>query len=1032
MKKFGRLLGFRRDRDRSQWENPRTSIGEWRGVVREGRYTCWEAVGPVRETWARLGPEIKDYIETSCKYGPALSLEIYMIGRSEATAAPKILICSTDVTARKEVRRAIMGSGIMNNYPPIGLGDTAKLPDLLAQEDIEASFLTTSKLSNETVVLSPTWDKPFGRRLFIPRRDGSPLRPATAAPILHINGKIYQLTVGHAFSELDDGASNEARSSSLDDCDFDGQDDSDGDSSADLDMAVKANLKFKDGHFHSNFGPTGIEMGTISQDSSSQNPESSSATARQSLGSAAVDLSAQNISTGNNKPQTKEPVIARRLDRVGKLALVSETGTKQSLDYALVELEGIYRHGSNEVTFGPNGSQRWLRVRKVAKIGPGDVSIATMTASLGFMSGKLSATASFMRLHNQRTLQELYSVRLDGKLVDGDCGSGVIDRSTGDLYGHIVAGSLGTGFAYIVPAMHVFEDISDRLGGDVTLIPLEKPTRTGLEPLRLVEFASERYFSELKQPTQSNKDENNYKKSASIRPIPAASFISSSSRQLSHRQCERALNSVLWLPQQQNSPKGRKILEPINNFGSKSSALRSRAENFNVEGKGKGKAEGGAGFRTRFVPHVRNRRESTPVSSSVAFEERFFTLPSDLRVQIIASLHVSDILNLRMASRNWHNLISLNEAPISRTFLQYNPVPPFATCLYPIPNPSEINLHYICGLWHRLLVVSKLSTVMTEWVTRDYFLRKTEAQRLEFLPQQDRMRFRLVPLLFTIFHFFEMYRHLHLKRRLDPLRGEAYTINRIELQIMKMYDNETLLQVHQIFPLLVSFLNRRLKPPSYLGHLERSLRGYVQDPPPDHVQVAILCVGGLTEVARFSDIKAYDERRKAVDSWYTSVAPSPSPINSESQSHGWLMRLRRKHSRQASFNPADSSTDNAASTSCSISSLSSPGDSPDGCRRSSHRGSILFNTSLAAGPPMSPLPAAHTRLLLPDLPLLENIWLLTAEALLLKRHVVERRQDIKRNAQVMHELTQEGITDADELFYGPAANDIIREDGPLA
>src|SRR6266536_2490339 len=117
MKKVGRLFRFRRDRDRSQWENPRASIGEWRGPVRNGQYTCWEAVGPVRETWSRLSREIKDYIEASCKYGPALILEIYMIGRTEETASPKILICSMDVTARKEVRRAIMGSGIMNNYP---------------------------------------------------------------------------------------------------------------------------------------------------------------------------------------------------------------------------------------------------------------------------------------------------------------------------------------------------------------------------------------------------------------------------------------------------------------------------------------------------------------------------------------------------------------------------------------------------------------------------------------------------------------------------------------------------------------------------------------------------------------------------------------------------------------------------------------------------------------------------------------------------------------------------------------------------
>jgi hypothetical protein len=138
MTTLARFFGFRRDR--SQWENLRTSIGERRELVQNGRYTVWEAVGPVRETWKRLGPEIKDYVETSCKYGPSLSFGIYMIGRTEDRAAPKILICSTDPMARKEVRKAIRGSGIMSRYPPIGLGDTGRLPDLMAREDIEPTF----------------------------------------------------------------------------------------------------------------------------------------------------------------------------------------------------------------------------------------------------------------------------------------------------------------------------------------------------------------------------------------------------------------------------------------------------------------------------------------------------------------------------------------------------------------------------------------------------------------------------------------------------------------------------------------------------------------------------------------------------------------------------------------------------------------------------------------------------------------------------------------------------------------------------
>ena len=102
--------------------------------------------------------------------------------------------------------------------------------------------------------------------------------------------------------------------------------------------------------FHNNCGPTSNEICAKLQDSSSPGLESSSSTvASQALLPSGVDLSAQSVSASSNHTQTKEPAITCRLDRIGKLALVSDTGTKQSLDYALVELEGVYRHGSNEV-----------------------------------------------------------------------------------------------------------------------------------------------------------------------------------------------------------------------------------------------------------------------------------------------------------------------------------------------------------------------------------------------------------------------------------------------------------------------------------------------------------------------------------------------------------------------------------------------------------------------------------------------------------------------------------------------------------
>jgi len=76
---------------------------------------------------------------------------------------------------------------------------------------------------------------------------------------------------------------------------------------------------------------------------------------------------------------------------------------------------------------------------------------------------------------------------------------------------------------------------------------------------------------------------------------------------------------------------------------------------------------------------------------------------------------------------------------------------------------------------------------------------------------------------------------------------------------------------------------------------------------------------------------------------------------------------------------------------------------------------------------MGPLSRDHLRLLIPDLPVLQKLWLTTAEALILDKKIVDRPTDIKRNAQVMLELIREdGIVEEDEWWYGQGAHDSVR------
>jgi hypothetical protein len=247
-------------------------------------------------------------------------------------------------------------------------------------------------------------------------------------------------------------------------------------------------------------------------------------------------------------------------------------------------------------------------------------------------------------------------------------------------------------------------------------------------------------------------------------------------------------------------------------------------------------------------------------------------------------------------------------------------------------------------------------------------------------------------------------------------------MNPIELKVMNMYDDQTLLRVHQVFPLVVSSFCRRLRPPSYVGRFERSIRGYLRDKPEDEVYVTALCVGGLRQAERFWEIKGYNMRRAAVDTWYNSV--TSAPIEHVPKPRRGFMGLSRKKS---SLNMGE-----GGRAAIDIPANGRERRGSDNGRRPSDFSTnswkdFVFGTSLSEGMPMGPLSRENLQLLLPDLPEFHSIWLPTAETLILERGIVARPQDIKRNGPALLDLIREdGAVEEAEWLYGRTAPESVR------
>jgi hypothetical protein len=318
--------------------------------------------------------------------------------------------------------------------------------------------------------------------------------------------------------------------------------------------------------------------------------------------------------------------------------------------------------------------------------------------------------------------------------------------------------------------------------------------------------------------------------------------------------------------------------------------------------------------------------------------------------------------------------------------------------LYPLPEPTKINLNYFCGLWLRLQVAAKLSISCSDFATKEIFLRHTEAQRTEFQPQYHRMRERLNTRIFTLIHSFETYRDLHVQHLMSggtPLCLQPFTVNPIEARILSAYDNETLLAAHEIFPLLMSCFSRRLRPPSYAGRAE--LKGYLRDRPADEVYATIMLIGGLRQVQRFWVVKGYNTRRSAVNIWYETVSRAPPTLPTSKLSFTKRLRPKKLLSdpEKRSHGAGGCGEWYCVNATCRANQRlqSTPG---------------LVKCSLTAGPPMAPLTRDRLLLLLPDLPQLKDIWIYTAEALIIERKLVEKPQDLKRTHQVLLVLIRDG------------------------
>lgn len=445
---------LRRRSNKPSWPAPQDSIGDIYKGENFGRKQCWDAKGPAREQFHLLALEIKEYLETHSDPVPRpVTWTVYMIGATAQLSRPTVMFCSDDKISRTTVRNKVRESGLLEKYPGFDTGACSREFQRFAT-DIQRNDSPSN--SGDLFVFYNRLDIGPGMHVYMRKNenDACPYRKARCGGIIHNEGNYFLQTVAHLFDEISDTRPI-SNSKKLESFEFELDDDSDDD-------MEDENIEI------SSRGSATPEPKSNTRSSSSDSTNSISSknfsldTTSRITSTYSFDLNAEideeTREELNSVSKTSSHPILSRLD--GKIIL-STGGSQPSLDYCLIEIpsdELIYFKdffgGANcPTSIGSSSS---------------DVEVSLIQGGAA-LKGKISGTPSFIMLPGYSSVQEVWIFRHASNLLQGDCGSWVIDATTATLYGHLVAGNSQLCIAYIMPAQLVIGNIRSRFEGTWSL-----------------------------------------------------------------------------------------------------------------------------------------------------------------------------------------------------------------------------------------------------------------------------------------------------------------------------------------------------------------------------------------------------------------------------------------------------------------------------------------------------------------------------------------------------------------------------------
>ncbi|KAK4994644.1 hypothetical protein LTR66_005373 [Elasticomyces elasticus] len=281
---------------------------------------------------------------------------------------------------------------------------------------------------------------------------------------------------------------------------------------------------------------------------------------------------------------------------------------------------------------------------------------------------------------------------------------------------------------------------------------------------------------------------------------------------------------------------------------------------------------------------LKSTKRKQDSSSEVAHDQAItsdctlFDLPNELQYQILCELRFEDLCNFRLSSRASCSAVTCSESSLMHHWIKRKLGAPTST-LY--PPPFQPCLRVLLRVMRRWRVAFDVATILADHVEVEILRYTTTRRHRMFEPVWMELRMDMTPLLFSLGHYLDCYRSLLLDisdraALLAPSLEDENDIAAAERAIFDKYPSSALLTIHQMACFLTRTFWQSLRPPTYAGKTERTVRGWA-DPPPKHCDlVKVLVLGGVPAVKDILRLRSYKKRCKAVDVFISTLDPAQS------------------------------------------------------------------------------------------------------------------------------------------------------------